>query len=89
MLILSIPFPDLIKLSYFMDTLERRVWDDRRPKDMVTLQIILVFTLTCPKTFSWGHVSIHDKYLHWPHVSVKYIYIHCNLVSVSVKILDM
>jgi hypothetical protein len=31
---------------------------ERRPKDRVTLQIILVFTLTCPKTFIWGHVSV-------------------------------
>jgi len=47
----------------------------RRPKDMVTLQIILVFTLTHPKTFAQGHVSVFDKYLHWPRVSgKKYIY---------------
>jgi hypothetical protein len=41
MLLFSISFPDLI--SYFMDTPERRVWGERRPKDRVTLQIILVF----------------------------------------------
>jgi hypothetical protein len=37
-----------------MDTLERRVWGERRPKDRMTLQIILIFTLTltCPKTFT-------------------------------------
>jgi hypothetical protein len=29
-----------------MDAPERRVWGERRPKDRVTLQIILVFTLT-------------------------------------------
>jgi hypothetical protein len=40
----------------------------------MTSQIILVFTLTRPKTFTQGHVSVCDKYLHWPHVSVK-IYI--------------
>jgi len=57
-----------------MDTLERRVWDEKRPKDKVTLQIILIFTLRCPKTFSWGHVSVYDKYLHWPCVSVKNMY---------------
>jgi len=34
-----------------MDTFERRVWGERRPKDRVTLQIILIFTLTHPKTF--------------------------------------
>jgi hypothetical protein len=44
MLLFSISFPDLI--SYFMDTPERRVWGERRPKDRVTLQIIFVFTLT-------------------------------------------
>jgi hypothetical protein len=38
---------------------------------MVTSQIILVFTLTHPKAFTWGHVSVCDKYLHWPCVSVK------------------
>jgi hypothetical protein len=56
-----------------MDTPERRVWGERRPKDRVTLQIILVFTLifTRPKTFTRGRVSVRDKYLHWPHVSVK------------------
>jgi hypothetical protein len=37
-----------------MDTLERRVWGERRPKGRVTLQIILIFALmlTCPKTFT-------------------------------------
>jgi len=54
MLILSISFPDLVKFPYFMDTLERRVWNERRHKDRVTLQIILVFTvtLTLPKTLT-------------------------------------
>ncbi len=43
-----------------MDTLKRRVWGERRPKDKVILQVILVFTLTltCPKTFTWGCVSV-------------------------------
>ncbi len=54
-----------------MDTPQRRVWGEGRPKDRVTLQIILVFTLTHPKTFTWGHVSVFDKYLHWLHVSEK------------------
>jgi hypothetical protein len=76
MLIFSISFPDLIKNSNFMDTPERRVWGERRPKGRVTLQIILVFTLTCPKTFKEGCVSAFDKYLHWPCVSVKNIYIY-------------
>ncbi len=48
-----------------MDTPERRVWGGRRPKYRVTLQIILLFTIT------EGHVSVFDKYLQWPHVSVK------------------
>jgi hypothetical protein len=61
MLIFSISFPDLIKCPYFMDTLEKRVWGERRPKDKVTLQIFFVFTLTHLKTFTWGHVSVFDK----------------------------
>jgi hypothetical protein len=35
------------KFPYFMDTPERRIWGERRPKDRVTLQIIFVFTLKC------------------------------------------
>jgi hypothetical protein len=86
MLIFSISFPDLIKFSYFMDTPQRRVWSEGRPKDRVTLQIILVFILTHPKTFTWGHVSVFDKYLHWLNVSGKINkYIHCNKISLSVK----
>jgi hypothetical protein len=72
MLLFSISFPDLI--SYFMDTPERRVSGERRPKDRMTLQIILVFTLTPPKTFTRGRVSLFDKYLDWPHVNIKQIY---------------
>jgi hypothetical protein len=41
-----------------MDTPKRRVWGERRPNDKVILQIILVFTLTCPKTFTHGCVSV-------------------------------
>jgi hypothetical protein len=41
-----------------MDTPERRVWGERRPKDMVTSQIILVFELTHPKTFTQA-VQVH------------------------------
>jgi hypothetical protein len=70
MLIFSISFPNLIKFSDFMDTPERRVWGERRPRDKVTLQIILVFTFIHPKTFTRGHASVFDKYLHWPRVSV-------------------
>ncbi len=58
-----------------MDTPQRRVWGERRSKDRVTLQIILIFAVTHPKTFTWGHVSVFDKYLHRLHVSgKKYIY---------------
>ncbi len=63
MLIFSISFRDLIKFAYFMDTLERRVWGERRPKNRVTLQAILVITITRPKTFTQGCVSVFDKYL--------------------------
>jgi hypothetical protein len=37
-----------------MDIFERRVWGERRPKDRVTLKIILVFTFTFihSKTFT-------------------------------------
>jgi hypothetical protein len=54
----------------------------------VTLRIILVFTLTHPKTFTQGLVSVFEKYLHWRQVSVN-IYIHCNRISVNVKKIDM
>jgi hypothetical protein len=62
MLVFSISFPNFIKLPYFMDTPERRVWGEKRPKYKVTLQIILVFTLTRPKTFTHGRVSVFEKY---------------------------
>ncbi len=61
MLIFSISFRDLIKFPYLKDTLERRVWGERRPKDKVTLQIFFVFTLTHLKTFTWGDVIVFDK----------------------------
>jgi hypothetical protein len=53
------------------------VWGERRPKDRVTSQIILLFTLTLLKTFIQGCVCVFDKYLYWPRVnaSVKN-YIH-------------
>ncbi len=72
-----------------MDTPERRVWGERRPKDRVSLQIILVFTQTRPKTCTGGLVSVCDKYLRWPCVRVKNLYIQCNRISVSVKTFDM
>jgi len=55
-----------------MDTPERRVWGERRPKESVTLQIILGFTLTHPKTFTrkcktFGCVSVNDLHLHSKH----------------------
>jgi hypothetical protein len=59
--------PGSNKFPYFMDTPERKIWGERRPKDSVTLQIILVFTLKC-----FGQCkSVCDKYFHWPCVSVK------------------
>jgi len=54
MLIFSISFPDLLKVPCFMDTPKRRVWGEGRPKDRVNLQIILVFTLTCPQIIYRG-----------------------------------
>jgi hypothetical protein len=48
-----------------MDTSERKVWGgERKPKDKMTSQITLVNTLKHPKTFTPGHVSVFDKYLH-------------------------
>ncbi len=47
---------------------------ERRPKDRVTLQIILLFTPTRLRNIYTGHVSVFDKYLHWPRLSVKIIY---------------
>ncbi len=41
----------------------------------MTLRITLVYTPTCSKTFTQGHVNVFDKYLHKPQVSVIYIYI--------------
>jgi hypothetical protein len=58
-----IPRFNKISLLYG-DTNERRVWGEGRPKDTVSLQIILVFTLTCPKPFTRGCVGVFDKYLH-------------------------
>jgi hypothetical protein len=75
LLIFSISFPDLISFLILWIPLKEGFGVERRPKDRVTLQIILVFTLTHPKTFTRGRVSVCDKYLHWPHVSVKIIYI--------------
>jgi len=76
-----------------MDTPERRIWGERRPRDRVTSQIILVFplTLACFRTFTQDRVSVFGKYLHWPcvNVSVKKKYIHCNRISVSVNFFDI
>jgi hypothetical protein len=46
MLIFSTSFPKLTKFPYFMNTTDWRVLGGTRPKDRVTLQIILVYTLT-------------------------------------------
>jgi hypothetical protein len=68
MLIFSISFPDLIKFPCFWIPLKGGFEGERRLKDKVTSQIILVFTLTrpqnAPKTFTQGHASVFDKYLH-------------------------
>ncbi len=63
-----------------MDASEGRVWGERRPKDSVTLQIILVFTLAlceCKKKIytlqqekckckKFGRVSVHHLHTqHW------------------------
>ncbi len=47
-----------------MDTHKKKGLGERRLKDKVTLQIILVFTFTSPKTFTGGCVSVFAKYLH-------------------------
>jgi hypothetical protein len=64
---------------------------ERRPKERVNLQIILVLTFTRLKTCTYAHVNVFDKYLHWSCVSanVKNIYIHNYRMSVNVKKLDM
>jgi hypothetical protein len=51
-----------------MDTPEKKVWGEMKPKNKAILQIILILTFTFSKTFTWGHVSVCDKYLHWPQV---------------------
>ncbi len=64
------------------DAPERRVWDERRPTDRVTSQIILAFTLTptCPQNICTGLCKCKYKYINI------YIYIHCcNRIIVSVK----
>jgi hypothetical protein len=50
--------------------LEEGFGGEKRPKDRVTLQIILEFTLSDPQNIYLGHVCVFDKYLHWPPVSV-------------------
>jgi hypothetical protein len=47
-----------------MDTIEIRVWGGRRPKNRVTLQIILLFAITHFKILTKGRVSVFEKYLH-------------------------
>jgi len=65
MLIFSISFPDLIKFPYFMDTPERRVWGERRPKDragdFINNFTIYIYTYM-PQNVYTGHVSVFDKY---------------------------
>ncbi len=58
-----------------MDTPERRVWGERRPKDSGDFtNNFSNYTYTSQNIYM-GRVSVYDKYLHWPRVSVKkYIY---------------
>jgi len=44
-----------------MDTLEGRVWGQRMPKDRLTLQIILVFTLASKHLFRVMQLSLFMK----------------------------
>jgi hypothetical protein len=71
----SISFSDLINFLTLWTPLKDGFGGERKLKERVTLRIILVLTLTHPITFTQGHVSVFDKYLHWPCVSVKNIYI--------------
>jgi hypothetical protein len=50
----SISFPDLMSFLTWWIPLKDRFGGERRPKERVTLQIILVLTLTHPKTFTPG-----------------------------------
>ncbi len=42
-----------------------------------------------PQNIYKGRVIAFDKYLHWLTCKCKEIYIHCNMISVSVKKLDV
>jgi len=74
---LNADFQHFVPRSNKKFLLERRVWGERSPKDRVTREIILVFTLTCPKTLIGGRVNVFDRYL------------HCNRISVSVNVFDV
>ncbi len=84
MLSFIISFPDLINFLTLWIPLKDGFGVKGDPK-RVTLQIILVFTLIHPKTFTLGLVSLCDRYLHWLRVSVKkkkiYIYIYIYIVT--------
>ncbi len=56
--------PNLIIFLHFMDTPKEGFEGEKKPKNKVILWITLVYTLTCPKTFTWGHLNVFDKYLH-------------------------
>jgi hypothetical protein len=79
--------PKFNKISLLYGYPKRRVWGERRPKDKVILQIILVFTLTRPKTFMQGHVSINNLHLHY--IYMLYIWLltltHTTLVWTSTR----
>jgi hypothetical protein len=58
-------FQDFIpKFNKFYISLKEGFGVERRPKDKVALWIALEYTLTRPGTFTLGHVSVFDKYLH-------------------------
>jgi len=63
-LIFSISFPDLIKISLLYGYPLKKGSGERRLKDRVTLQIILVFTLTPPQNIYWGLCKCICQILH-------------------------
>ncbi len=62
--------PKFNQISYFMGTRKEGLDSEKRPNDRVTLWLILIYTLTRPKTFTQGHISVLEKYLHWPCVKI-------------------
>jgi hypothetical protein len=77
MLIFSISFPDLIKISLlypWKKGLGRK--EAQRQGDFTNNFSIYTYTCTQQNIYT-GHVTVFDKYLNWARVSVKiYIYIY-------------